>query len=79
MLPSTSDDPVRRRSNRSQINVVFQKVLFQLSQDVFPVGVFAERGDVRPDFVHEQLALGRFSYINHLLHHVVGVLYGTRK
>lgn len=79
MVASASDDPVRRWPNRSQINVVFQKVFLQLSQDVFSVGVFAERGDVRPDFVHEQLALRRFSYINHLLHHVVGVLYGTRK
>ena len=38
------------------------------------VSVLPQRADVRPDLVHEDLPLTRLRHVNHLLHHVVGVL-----
>ena len=38
------------------------------------VGVLPQRADVGPDLVHEDLPLTRLGHVNHLLHHVVGVL-----
>lgn len=73
-----SDNSVRRWSNGPQINIILQEVLFQFGENVFAVSILAERRDVRSDFVHEQFALRGLGHINHLLHDVVGVLYGTR-
>ena len=41
---------------------------------MLPVSVLPQRADVRPDLVHKDLPLTRLRHINHLLHHVVGVL-----
>ena len=41
---------------------------------MFPVSVLAQVGDVGTDFVHEYFTLAWFGHVNHLLHHVVGIL-----
>lgn len=41
---------------------------------MFAIGVFPEGGDVRSDFVHENLSLAWFCHVYHLLYHIVGVL-----
>ena len=41
---------------------------------MLPIGVFAQGVTVRSDFVHENFSLGRLSHIDHLLHHIVGIL-----
>lgn len=74
-------DPVGGRSNgakfaanRSDRARRFHKVLFQFGNDVFAVGVLAERVQVRPNFVHQNLTLRWFAYVDHFLNYVVGVL-----
>ena len=41
---------------------------------MLPIGVFAQGVTVGSDFVHENFSLGRLSHIDHLLHHIVGIL-----
>ena len=74
-----SDDSVRRRSNRSQIDIILKEVLFQFGENVFAVSILAECGNVRSDFVHEQFALRRLGHIYHLLHDIVSVLYNKKQ
>lgn len=50
------------------------EVLLQLGDDVLPIRVLLEAREVRLDLVHESLALGRLTHVQHLLHHIVGVL-----
>lgn len=76
MARGDSHDAVRGRSDRSEVDVVLQEVLLELRQNVLAVRVLAQRGDVRPDFVHKQFALRRLGHVDHLLHNVVGVLFG---
>ena len=71
---ASSDDSIRRRSNRSQIDVILEEIFFQFGENVFAISILAKRGDVRSDFVHEQFALRRLGHINHFLHDVVGIL-----
>jgi len=53
---------------------VLHEVLLQLGDDVLAVSVLAQRAQVRPDLVHQGLALASLGHVDHLLHHVVGVL-----
>ena len=41
---------------------------------MFPVSVLAQVGDIRADFVHEYFSLTWFCHVDHLLHHIIGVL-----
>ena len=61
-------------SNGSQVSVVLQKIFLQFGQDMFAVCVFSQSGNVRSNFVHENLSLAVLGHIYHLLDHVVGVL-----
>ena len=62
------------RANRSQFGGVLQEVLFQLGQNMLAIGVLAQGVAIGPDLVHEDFSLVGLSHIDHLLHHVVGVL-----
>ena len=53
---------------------VLQQILLQLGQYVLAVRELAQRVYVRSDLVHERLALCRLGHVDHLLHHVVGIL-----
>ena len=44
---------------------------FNLIYNVFCVGKLLEHQEVGFEAVHEHLALARFGYIKHLLHHIV--------
>lgn len=50
---NVSDDAVWWSTNRPKINPVLHVILLQLGQDVFPVRVFAESGNVRSDLGDE--------------------------
>ena len=73
-----SEDPARSHGaggpDGAKVRVVLQEVLLHLGQDVFAVGILPESGEVRSDLVHQDLPLGRLRHVDHLLHHVVGVL-----
>ena len=62
------------RPDGSQFRGVLQEVLFQLGQNVLAIGVLAQGVAIGPDLVHEDFSLVGLSNIDHLLHHVVGVL-----
>lgn len=66
--------PVGGHANRPQIIAGLHVELFQLGQDMFAIGVFAQGGHMGTDLVHEDLALRWVSHIYHLLDHVVGKL-----
>ena len=53
---------------------VLEQILFEFGEYVLAIGELAQRVNVRPNLVHEGLALRRLRHVNHLLHHVVGVL-----
>ena len=65
---------LRGRPDGSQFRGVLQEVLFQLGQNVLAIGVLAQGVAIGPDLVHEDFSLVGLSNIDHLLHHVVGVL-----
>lgn len=63
----------RRRPDRPQFRR-FHEEFLEFRDDVLAVSVLAERPDVRPDLVHQHLALRRLRHVDHLLHNVVRVL-----
>lgn len=63
----------RRRADGPELRRLHEELL-ELGDDVLAVRVLAQRADVRPDLVHEHLALRGLRHVDHLLHHVVGVL-----
>lgn len=58
----------------SQLRATLHVVLLQLGQDVLPVCIFAQSGDVGSDLVHDDFALRWLCHVDHPLYHVVGVL-----
>ena len=46
----------------------------QFGQNMFAVCVFAKSGNVRSNLHHEDLALKRFAYVDHLLNHIIRIL-----
>ena len=53
---------------------ILQQTLLQLGQYMLAIGELAQRVYVRPYLVHERFALRRLGQVDHLLHHIVGVL-----
>ena len=68
------DDSTRRGADGSKFNVVLEEVLFKFGQNVLAVSVLPECRNMRPNFVHEQFALGRLGHVNHFLYNVISIL-----
>lgn len=47
-------DAVRWAAERTQVNAILHVVLFQLGQNVLPIGVLAQSGNVRPNLKEDK-------------------------
>lgn len=71
---SVSHEAVSGSADGSQLRAALHVVLLQLGQDVLPVRVLTQSGDVGSDLVHDDFALPWLCHVDHPLYHVVGVL-----
>ena len=53
---------------------ILQQILFKLCQNVLAICEFAQRMNVRSNFMHKSLSLRRLRNVNHFLNYVISVL-----